>query len=190
MQIKNILMNPKIVFAILFTIFQESQGQSISMLDSSEYAMLDSTISKSIHKALHKSNITTGKDVLLFSIRFNLDESGKIINLNGSAFAPSPVLDSLQNVLKGMKEQGLTKISKKAKLKENLIVLPIYIIPKADTANMGKNPAINVDMIRDLFLFSRMKYRKDNKNVYYYWRSPFSGLVLSPLSYPFREQMR
>lgn len=177
---------------LLFTSISEVFGQNKNDLDSIDYVYLDSSIAIKIKLALHSSKIDTVNQLILFSVRFNIDKSGTFFNIQGSSYAPKKVMDSLQVLLNkniNTKDQVWSKISDKGNLSKNFIIIPIYLLPMGDPLATGNTKnVINPDMIRDMFLFSRAKYRKSKTQVYYYWFSPFSGIVLSPLSHPYGAQ--
>jgi len=183
---KQNILRISLVFGVFFFCINAQAQNTHSVLDSTDYTYLDSTISKKIFSVLNNSNVQSQKETILFSVRFNINDNGEIINLEGSERAPKQIIDSLRTLLnKTVKgDNDLVKIVKKGNLKKNLILVPIYLVPKVDLSDNHPLDRFNSDMIGQMFLFNRMKYRKSKDRIYYYYYTPSSYIVLSPVSYP------
>ena len=182
MSIKTYKMKLLLTCLLFFVSKLTVEAQIHNTLDSADYVLLYTNISKRIEEGLYKAKHIIKDESILFSIRFNFDGDGNITNIEGSRLAPLSLVNSLKNYFRTYTDTSLKSIINSSSFGKNYILVPIVISPQMDTALLGVNYPVGIDMIRDMYIFSSSKSKE---NDYYHLYPPFYAITFTPVTYPY-----
>jgi len=182
MSIKTHSMKLLLTCLLFFVVKLTVVAQIQNTLDSADYNLLYKNIAKRIEEGLYKAKHTIKNESILFSIRFNLDKDGNFENIEGSRLAPLTLVNSLKNYFRTNTDTSLKRINYSSSISKNYILVPIVISPQMDTALLGVNYPVGINMVRDMYIFSN---EKSKENDYYHWYPPFYAITFTPVTYPY-----